>query len=1065
MKPIKLIISAFGPYADTIPAIEFGQFEEKGLFLISGDTGAGKTMIFDAISFALFGTTSGSYRSEKNLRSEYAKESVDSFVDFYFSHQGHEYHICRKPSYQRVNKKGKVTEEPEKVIFYYEDGSTVEGTKNVDGTKDNIGVIRELLHVDSKQFKQIAMIAQGEFWELLNAKTTQRTEILRTIFDTDVYKEIGDKLKERMINSKKIREKVENSIIKDFEDVKILKENELYEEVNQLKERARKSSSAWNINEIMMLINQIIEIDKKLHNEIKEMLIQSEKTLHEKNNELAIAKTNNEFIYRVAELEKKMKSLQLMSEDIDEIKAKLQKQKDATYYVKPVYDMWKSKLSEVNKIEKEIAGIEKKVVEKTETLEHAKKALDDINNEKPKLDGMKSQITLMKEDEKKYIQRDNLINEIKQLKKEESYYKTVNEKLIKEKEALNNEIKELQNKISELKNSPLELLDIREKNNGFKNLEKLIMKINNTLIPNYIKAKDDYENKQKDRKDKQLKYELAEQEQLHAKEMLDECRAGYLAKELEEGKACPVCGSTHHIMYASIPKSAISEDEFNKLQEKTKFANKQFSDSFAKEEGAKKSLEEIQNQLEDMLKECLSNEMLPQTDTEAKLIVLLDSIKVQEQYIKNKRHELDTKEKELSDFCEELEKARDRLDTIQNKKKSQLEEKQQQLDEKAKENSILLTEKGVTLDSIKDLTYANQNDAVKAREKIEAEVDRIEKLIKTRQSEKENALNSYTEVKTACDSMKHNLLNQIDEEQKRHSDFINIMNEKGFSDEEECLVFIVQASEVEKNETTIKEYDENVKATKEQLAIAKKDAQDKKLIDIEELQSEVLKQDNIVREIRDNKSQIELRLTTNNEKYCNIRESRVDLEKYQNESSMYTRLYYLVTGQTGNGKITLEQYIQAIGFDSIIAAANARLLPMSDGQYELYRSENSLGKKSNTFLDLEVLDNYTGRRRPVGNLSGGESFKASLSLALGLSDIVSSNLGGVQMDALFVDEGFGTLDRRSIDSAMDILMNLAGSNKLVGIISHREELMNNIPQQIKVVKTKEGSKISIESNY
>ena len=167
-------------------------------------------------------------------------------------------------------------------------------------------------------------------------------------------------------------------------------------------------------------------------------------------------------------------------------------------------------------------------------------------------------------------------------------------------------------------------------------------------------------------------------------------------------------------------------------------------------------------------------------------------------------------------------------------------------------------------------------------------------------------------------------------------------------------------------------------------------------------------------------------------------------------------------GTTKNGKITLEQYIQAAGFDGIISAANRRLLPMSEGQYELFRQEDSLGKKSNNFLDLEVLDNHTGHRRPVCNLSGGESFKASLSLALGLSDTVSSNLGGVQMDALFIDEGFGTLDKRSIDNAMDILINLSGTNKLVGVISHREELIENIPQQIRVTKTKDGSFISTD---
>ena len=190
------------------------------------------------------------------------------------------------------------------------------------------------------------------------------------------------------------------------------------------------------------------------------------------------------------------------------------------------------------------------------------------------------------------------------------------------------------------------------------------------------------------------------------------------------------------------------------------------------------------------------------------------------------------------------------------------------------------------------------------------------------------------------------------------------------------------------------------------------------------------------------------------------------LEKYQKEYDLCSRLYNLVTGNlSGKAKITFEQYIQAAGFDRIIVAANRRLLPMSDGQYELFRKEELSDKKSQSSLDLEVLDNFTGRRRPVGNLSGGESFKASLSLALGLSDTVSSSLGGVQMDALFVDEGFGTLDRRSIENAMDILIHLSSSNKLVGIISHREELMENIPQQIRVKKTKKGSEIQIDMGY
>jgi exonuclease SbcC len=225
----------------------------------------------------------------------------------------------------------------------------------------------------------------------------------------------------------------------------------------------------------------------------------------------------------------------------------------------------------------------------------------------------------------------------------------------------------------------------------------------------------------------------------------------------------------------------------------------------------------------------------------------------------------------------------------------------------------------------------------------------------------------------------------------------------------------------------------------------------------------IASQERTVRELQRTASTVEHRLSDNRDVQAHIAAQRAELIRARKEHAICRRLYDLVKGQTGNGRITLEQYMQAAGFDGIIKAANKRLLPMSGGQYELYRKEDAPGKKSNTFLDLEVLDNYTGHRRPVGNLSGGESFQASLALALGLSDTVSSNLGGIQMDALFVDEGFGTLDRKSMENAMDILLGLSGNKKLVGIISHREELMENIPQQIRVKKTREGSQISMET--
>ncbi len=311
--------------------------------------------------------------------------------------------------------------------------------------------------------------------------------------------------------------------------------------------------------------------------------------------------------------------------------------------------------------------------------------------------------------------------------------------------------------------------------------------------------------------------------------------------------------------------------------------------------------------------------------------------------------------------------------------------------------------------------------------------------------------------------MRNTLAGQTEEEKRLSEILDRRLAGESFGSREEMLSCVVPEAALEAKDRELQDYDQKAATNKAGLEQAVKEAEGKVRIDLDMLQKENEKRSLEVREIRNKAENIRFRKESNSEKLEGMKSQKEPLENARREYAVCERLYNLVKGTTGNGKITLEQYIQAAGFDGIIKAANRRLLPMSENQYELYRQEDSLGKRVNTFLDLEVLDNYTGRRRPVGNLSGGESFKASLSLALGLSDTVSSKLGGIQMDALFVDEGFGTLDRKSIESAMDILLHLSGSNKLVGVISHREELIENIPQQIRVSKKKEGSGISIET--
>ena len=376
-------------------------------------------------------------------------------------------------------------------------------------------------------------------------------------------------------------------------------------------------------------------------------------------------------------------------------------------------------------------------------------------------------------------------------------------------------------------------------------------------------------------------------------------------------------------------------------------------------------------------------------------------------------------------------------------------------------NDSLSKQKGM-LESLQKLSFDNWENAEKAMNKAYAQAKIILDEIKEWEEKKNTFSQKVAAVEAEISTMESNLANQSAGEEELTKKLQDLLFLYDFNSFLEIKEFALSEEDISDREKTISGFKERVSINKSKLAQAKEDAKGRKIVDIEELEARVKAKDKEVEAMKKEAHSLTNKIDSNKDKYKNIKAISLELEKSGKEYAVCKRLYELVKGQTGKGKITLEQYVQAAGFDGIIRAANRRLLPMTDGQYELYRTQDELGKRSNTFLDLEALDNYTGHRRAVWNLSGGESFKASLSLALGLSDTISSNLGGIQMDALFIDEGFGTLDKKSIENAMDILLSLSNTNKLVGIISHREELKDNIPQKIMVEKTRNGSSIRVE---
>ena len=1054
MKPTKLIMSAFGPYAGAVPPIDFTDFEDKGLFLISGDTGAGKTTIFDAICFALYGETSGKFRDTKNLRSEYANESTETFVDFYFTHQGREYHVWRRPGYERKKQRGTgVTQVKEDATLYSGDSTPIQGITSVNKA------VKELLHIDEKQFKQIAMISQGEFWALLNAKTDERTKILRTIFQTEGYNRIEYKLKDRMDTSDKLK----SGIVQYFNDAQADTEDELKEQLSDLQNRAKSSGSAWNLDQIKDILKALIESDNGRIEIAKTAFDEAEKALDNIKKELATAETNNDFIKRLENLKAKEKELEEKKKEIDEKEKLLIRQKLATREVNPVYSSWKEKKDELEGLKKQISDKNGDVAEAVKKAKEAGEALEKARKDKPEAEELQKLVDKIAEEKEKYQERDNLSSDLVKLQASIDGFAEEEKALNEKEEALKNKINALKETQKKLKGSPEKLLEARTQGEKLRELRDDIDEIIDKKLPDWENKNKDLKTKQEEFESRRKKFDEAETARKEAERILENCRAGILAEGLEEGQKCPVCGSVHHPELARIPKEAVTEKDFNDLKDKEAALLKEKGDAFTEAEKAKTVLENFEDQLRVDILDCLENKLIDIGDHYSKLDELINGVKKAKIVVEEKINENAKEQNALAKYNEELSKAESDLEKAQGEETDTLNKDKADFTEKKQNSENTKTKIETVLKTLEKLSFDSWASAHAEQEKAEKRIKEISGLIESTDKAKKDADEKLASEQASLKTLQETLGRAEKEEETRKIKLDDTMSKSKFESVDEMLKLVLSEEKISEIDKEIGDYKQDVTTNKQQIKDAEKDAEGRKVIDIEALkekcetgQSDVAGKQRVV-------NTIENRLKGNTDKLEKIRSQESELEKARKENNICTRLYNLVKGTTGNGKITLEQYIQAAGFDGIIAAANRRLLPMSDRQYELYRQEDSLGKKSNTFLDLEVLDNFTGHRRPVGSLSGGESFKASLSLALGLSDTVSSNIGGIQMDALFIDEGFGTLDRNSIENAMEILINLSGTSKLVGIISHREELMENIPQQIRVRKTMDGSQLTIET--
>ena len=907
MRPLKITMSAFGPYAGEV-TLDMQKLGKSGIYLITGDTGAGKTTVFDAISYALYGEASGNYRENTTLRSKYASADTPTFVELEFEYNNEIYKINRNPEYPRPNKRGEgFTKQSANAELVMPDGSVITKIKEVSAK------VEEIIGINKNQFSQIAMIAQGDFRKLLNCETNERSKIFRKIFKTEPYHNIEIKLSSLFNELKRNREKEKSGIEQYINQLKCNENDTLSLEL----ERAKNGDVL--IEDVIKLAGEIINKD-------------------------------------TLEYTKTQKNIESINEEIEKINSniKLYENQEAT---KKAYAEASAKLEELKAKRNEYEKAYKSAEAQRERLDDLTRKINLINSKMPKYDELKSLENSINERTQSFEKSNNLLK----LKQQEI---TLLEKEIDEKSKALEEVKGADLLVQKL---TVQKEEINKKAEALKELK--------TEIDRCKTEQKNLKNAQSFAKSALDEYGALENEYNQIYIAFFNEQAGIIADELKDGEPCPVCGSTSHPNLARKSENAPSQADVESVQNLVKKAQEKADKARDTASALKSRVDEIAANVKSAAKKLFG------TDDN-----------VFDDYNSN----INALKKEYDCTLALLKTANEMLNLYQklDKEIPKIQEKQKSLSD---EISTLNTQKA------SDEAFISEN--TKRVTSIKSELD-------------------FESADLAKDKLK---------------EYTNLSSD------------IKNAIEKSKNAfDDIKSKYDTQKGTKASLENALKEFKE---IDLAALNEKSLKLNEYKKDIDETAKSLYSRIESNKLLVDNISEKRDILKGYDDKYVWLKALSETANGDiSGKEKITLETFVQMTYFDSIIRKANIRLLTMSDGQYELVRRSDAETLKKNEGLALDVIDHFNGSSRSVSTLSGGESFMASLCLALGLSDEIQSSNGGIKLDTMFVDEGFGSLDGEALDRALSALTSLSQGNRLVGIISHVDALCDRIDNKIVITK-------------
>lgn len=947
MRPIKLTIQAFGPYTDK-NVIDFSKFEDNDIFLICGNTGAGKTAIFDAMSFALYGKASNKSRSNDMLRNSSADHTTKTFVELEFEYFEQVYTISRNPRYLRNKERGEgQTEEVASAELKLPSGEIISGLKQVDEK------ILEILKINQDQFSQIVMIAQNDFQKFLVSNTSERKTILRTIFATDYYERFENELK-LLTNIKRdeyLKEKTTYSYLvsnfKGMDDLFSDDETLNHDDLEQLilESQTKRQMTLQDMSSFKEDLNKKLEaITKSL-------------TLSQKNNEILekfeLYKNKKEALLKQAsEIEKKKETIErldIILKDIKSVDEAYEKQKTSS---KEIHETLKVKKTQIDEL--------------TQTLLELKKGYDLITKQELNIKALRE----------RYL-------DIKRLTPVYKEQATTKERLNTNTEA----------SIKLLKT--IEAAFLYE-------LEELAQKETHLQ-----EAVHQFQKEQTNLKQVQESFEHLEGQFLSN-------QAGVFASRLSDNEPCPVCGSIHHPKKATLVMENMEEAYLE-----------------AKETYQKASLD-INRLREDLEKRRLDLNERQQDLKQLSLIAFNKELSVsdlQTSKAKLAKHEL--------------------MDTINT---------YLQVKESIKEDEMLL--KTMTIDP----QYPSLESLLKMLQDLEAKIEEEEKTVK-------KVIDTYTqkrELSVKLESEYETLLKQADAEKEKLASLEKELHQlvsRNFDTFEAYQVLKGHIKDYQVLKETVDNYTKELNVTDGLYKDYQKQSANLKMSDLIALQAQQQEVMDALKEVSEAFNKLSAENEHNEEILAKLKIAYGSIQEREKEYLDYQILSDTASGSLSKkAKVQFETYAQMAYFDKVLHYANQRLKLMSNSQYELIRREDPSNLRSQGGLDLDIIDHHYGSVRDVATLSGGESFNTSLALALGLSDAIQYGSGGIKIDALFIDEGFGSLSDDYLDNAIQILIDVAGGNRLIGVISHVKELRDAIPNQIRVSKDQSGSHIDLIIN-